>query len=124
MNIQDLRNILDNTQKQRTIYPKYTNFEWLAEMEDSAQIRERIGLAMRRLRSERHLTLADVAKGVGVSSASVSLWELGKSTPSAVSLWALADYYGVPVAEVMGKVEVTTREIIPSSSPSSERKPE
>ncbi len=45
------------------------------------------------------------------------------SQPTPDKLWALADYFGVSVAEVMGKVEVTTREIIPSS-PSSERKPE
>lgn len=89
-------------------------------MTDKELVSERLGAAIRRLRTERHLTLADVANGIGVSKAAVSLWESGKSTPSAFRLWALADFYGVSVAEVMGKVEVTTREIIAAPSSNEE----
>lgn len=80
------------------------------------------GEAIHRLRVERKLSLADVASHIGVSRALVSLWESGKSTPSVDKAWMLADYFGVPVAEVIGKVEieVTTREIIAAPATSKE----
>lgn len=84
-------------------------------VKEAEQKRAAVSTALRRLRAERNLRQADVASAIGVSPQAVSLWEQGKAQPTTDKLWALADYYSVSVAEVMGKVEVTTREIIPSS---------
>ena len=66
------------------------------------------------------MTLKDVATALGVSTQTVSLWEHAKTRPTSDKLWAIADFFGVSVAEVMGKVEVTTREIIPTPAMSKE----
>lgn len=86
----------------------------------SSQIRQQIANAICRLRTERKLTQAEVARAIDVEPATISAWELGKSTPQSDKAWLLADFFGVSVAEVMGKVEVTTREIIAAPSSNEE----
>ena len=84
----------------------------------SAATKESVARSLRRLRAERRLKQSDVANAIGVTSQAISQWERAVSQPTSDKLWALADFFGVSVAEVMGKVEVTTREIIavPSSN--------
>jgi len=60
-----------------------------------------IGLKIKKLRKEKKLTLADVAKDQ-MSPAMVSLIENGKSKPSAENLKHIADQLGVNVSELMG----------------------
>lgn len=53
------------------------------------------------LRFERGLTVSDVAKGSGLSRATVDAAERGANI-QAPTVKALADFYDVPVAEILG----------------------
>lgn len=55
-----------------------------------------------RLRHEREITQEELADFVGVTKASVSKWESGKSTPDILLLPLLASFFGVTVDELMG----------------------
>ncbi|MGV3466543.1 MAG: helix-turn-helix domain-containing protein [Heyndrickxia sp.] len=68
-----------------------------------------IGEKIKKLRKEKKLTLADVAKDQ-MSPAMISLIENGKSKPSAENLKHIADRLGVNVSELMGG-SLTTEEL-------------
>ena len=82
---------------------------------DQVMTKESFARSMRRLRAERAMKQNDVASALGVTVQTVSLWERAKTQPTPDKLWAIADFFGVSVAEVMGKVEITSREIIPTT---------
>lgn len=54
------------------------------------------------LRYERGLTITDVAKGAQISRPTVYALEQSDAVPSAPVAKALADFYGVTVAELLG----------------------
>ncbi len=61
---------------------------------------------MLRLREERlknNLTMKQVGAIIGVTEASVSLYETGKREPSSETLSILADLYGVSVDYLLGR---------------------
>jgi len=68
-----------------------------------------IGEKIKKLRKEKKLTLADVAKD-RMSPAMISLIENGKSKPSAENLKHIADQLGVNVSELLGG-SLTTEEL-------------
>lgn len=82
-----------------------------------ADKKESIGSAIRRLRETRGMTLAEVSRSIGVSRAAVNSWETARTVPTAEKVWCLADFFGVSVAEVLGKTETVekTVEKIPST---------
>ena len=53
-------------------------------------------------RREKGITQEDVALYIGVSKASVSKWETGKSYPDITFLPQLATYFNVSIDELMG----------------------
>jgi transcriptional regulator with XRE-family HTH domain len=55
-----------------------------------------------RLRFERGLTLGQVADGSGVSMSTVIRLERNGQKPGAATAKALADFYDIPVAELLG----------------------
>lgn len=55
-------------------------------------------------REDRDVTQAEVASAIGVSEASLQNYEVGRSAPSYEVSWALADYYGVTLDELGGRV--------------------
>lgn len=59
---------------------------------------------IRLLRSERHLTQADVAEQVGLSARGYQDLELG-ANPRYDALLRIADFYGVSVDWLMGRTE-------------------
>ena len=59
---------------------------------------------IRLLRSERHLTQADVAEQVGLSARGYQDLELG-AKPRYDALLRIADFYGVSVDWLMGRTE-------------------
>lgn len=61
--------------------------------------------AFERLRFERGLTLREVSEGSGVSMSTVIRIE-GDQKPGAATVKALAGFYGVSVAELLGLEEV------------------
>lgn len=59
---------------------------------------EAMGKMLRDLRGDRRPEEVAVAAGVSVSA--ISLYENGKRTPRPKVMRKLADYYGVPVADI------------------------
>ena len=60
---------------------------------------------IRILRSEKHLTQAEVAREVGLSTRGYQDLELG-ATPRGDTLLAIAEFYGVSIDWLMGRTDV------------------
>lgn len=61
---------------------------------------------LKQLRMERNLTQADVAKGIGVSAATIGNYEQGTREPRNNDAWQrLADYFCITVDCLMDKDE-------------------
>lgn len=65
---------------------------------------------IRALRRERGLTQERLAEAIGVSSAAVSKWESGASTPEVTMLAQLADYFELSIDRLVGYQLRTHRE--------------
>lgn len=63
------------------------------------ETREILGHNLRRYRKMSKLTQEEVAQRLGVSLQTVSRWERGAKVPTVEHLEALADLYGVDVAD-------------------------
>lgn len=61
----------------------------------------KIGQYLKKLRSQRGLTQAELAELVGVSDRSVSRWENGVSLPDISIIAWLADYYDVDISDII-----------------------
>ena len=46
---------------------------------------------------ERHVTPADVSRGTGIATATLTSWKKGRYTPKQDKLQKIADYFGVPI---------------------------
>ncbi|WP_228125655.1 helix-turn-helix domain-containing protein [Gluconobacter cadivus] len=57
---------------------------------------------LKRLRTATRLSQAKVARAMGIAPASVAQWEIGRSKPSLDRLSALANLYGVSLADICG----------------------
>ena len=60
---------------------------------------------IRILRSEKHLTQAEVAREVGLSTRGYQDLELG-ATPRGDTLLAIAEFYGVSIDWLMGRTDI------------------
>lgn len=56
------------------------------------------------LRSEKGVSQAQLAKTLGVSFGIVCYWETDRSEPTAPNLVKIADYFGVSVDYLLGRV--------------------
>ncbi len=64
-----------------------------------------LGQWLRELRMEHGYTQEYVAEMLGVSRQAVSKWENGSSEPSTAKLFALAQLYGLEVAELLENIQ-------------------
>jgi transcriptional regulator with XRE-family HTH domain len=64
-------------------------------------MQESLALRLRVLRAERRATLREVEAETGVAKETLSELERGRRRPKDVTLAKLADFYGVPVAELL-----------------------
>lgn len=64
-----------------------------------------IGSVIRQMRDSRRITQEELARAIGVSTQTVSSWELNNSTPRMGVLKKLADYFGVEVASIVAGVD-------------------
>ena len=62
-----------------------------------------LGERIYRLRTERGMSQGDLAEALSVSRQSVSKWETGAAAPDLDTLIALADYFRVPMDELLGR---------------------
>ena len=72
-------------------------------MSEKSEIDLAVGRALNRLRSERALTLTELAGAAGVSQAMLSRIENGQVSPSLGTLSALASALGVPVMALLAE---------------------
>ena len=76
-----------------------------------------IGVRIRTMRLSRNMTQADLAKAIGQSQASITMYENGKREPDFETLEALADVFNVPlVAFVEGDGVVSVSYTEPSET--------
>ena len=69
------------------------------------------GTTIRQLRETRHLTQADLAEKIGVSSKTISKWETAKGLPDVSLLQPLAQALGLSVIELMNGEHIMNRNI-------------
>ena len=67
------------------------------------------GTTIRQLREGRHLTQAELAQELGVSSKTISKWETAKGLPDISLLQPLAQALGISVIELMNGESITNR---------------
>lgn len=60
---------------------------------------------LRGLRAKKRMTQEEVAKVIGVSTATVQNYENGAGSVSYETAWALADLFGVALCELGGRDE-------------------
>ena len=69
------------------------------------------GTTIRRLRESGHLTQAELAEKIGVSSKTVSKWETAKGLPDISLLQPLAQALGVSVIELMNGEPIANQNV-------------
>jgi transcriptional regulator with XRE-family HTH domain len=62
---------------------------------------QKIGLFLKALRKEKHLTQEDLGEKLNVSSRTVSRWETGRNLPDLSLLVALAEFYDISITEII-----------------------
>lgn len=65
--------------------------------ETRSQIAEAIAQNVKSLRVDRDLTQADLATNIGITRVQLNRIEQGRTLPTAEVLFAMADYFQVPV---------------------------
>lgn len=65
-----------------------------------------IGDRLRRLRDEKDVTQAEVAKALGVDRSTLAYWEIGKRDPDSETIKKLANYYNVSTDYLLGRTAV------------------
>ena len=69
------------------------------------QLRPRVGENLKSLREMRELSSEEVAREIGgLSSESLRNYEKGKTGITYEYAWALADFYGVPIGSLGGRI--------------------
>ena len=58
---------------------------------------------IRELMKEQNLNQVKLAEKIGVKQNTISAWLLNKKEPSIMSLWLLADYFGVDIDYIVGR---------------------
>ena len=69
------------------------------------------GATIKQLREAEHLTQAELAEKIGVSSKTVSKWETAKGLPDVTLLQPLAQALGISVIELMNGEHITNQNI-------------
>lgn len=59
-------------------------------------------IRLKELRSEKHVGQTELAKAIGVSNGTISLWENGLREPTLTNLLALAKYFKVSLDYLVG----------------------
>ena len=60
---------------------------------------------IRDLREDRDLRQSDLAEAVGIDQRTISNYETGKSNPDSDALIRLADFFGVSIDYLVGRVQ-------------------
>lgn len=71
--------------------------------------REIFSIRLYKLRTEKNISIVDLARKIGLKKQSVHTWENQKTVPSADKLIALADYFDVSLDYLVGRSDEPTR---------------
>lgn len=63
--------------------------------------KEEIGTRIRTMRKSRQMTQEDLAKSIGQSASSITMYETGRREPDFETLEALADVFNVPLSSIV-----------------------
>ena len=63
--------------------------------------KEEIGTRIRAMRKSRQMTQEDLAKAIGQSPSSITMYETGRREPDFETMEALADVFNVPLASLV-----------------------
>ena len=63
--------------------------------------KEEIGTRIRTMRKSRQMTQEDLAKSIGQSASSITMYETGRREPDFETLEALADVFNVPLSSII-----------------------
>jgi transcriptional regulator with XRE-family HTH domain len=63
--------------------------------------KEQIGIRIRTMRKSRQMTQEDLAKAIGQSPSSITMYETGRRSPDYETLEALADVFNVPMSALV-----------------------
>lgn len=77
------------------------NCRWVTMLDKSKDTEDVIASNVRTLRVRSGKTQREVANAVGIGTASICNWELGRSAPSMKKLLKLAEYYGVDICDIV-----------------------
>ena len=72
-------------------------------MKTDKEMRNIVRKNLIKCRTERELTQTDVGKIVGKSKTAIASWEQGLSMPDIITLYKLANYYGVTLEFMYGE---------------------
>jgi len=86
----------------------------VTEPEDALDLAPIVGANLRRLRSQRNLSLERLAKASGVSRAMLGQIELHQSTPTINVLWKIARALNVPFSALMSRPSASHTKVLPS----------
>ena len=64
--------------------------------------KEQIGIRIRTMRKSRRMSQEDLAKLIGQSASSITMYETGRRAPSYETLEAFADIFNVPYSYIAG----------------------
>ena len=64
--------------------------------------KEEIGMRIRTMRKSRRMTQEDLARAIGQSASSITMYETGRRSPDYETLEALADVFNVPLTSIIG----------------------
>lgn len=63
--------------------------------------KEEIGIRIRTMRKSRNMTQEDLARSIGQSPSSITMYETGRRSPDFETLEALADIFNVPMSSLV-----------------------
>lgn len=67
-----------------------------------------IASSMRGTRASKYKSQREAANAVGVSAETIANYESGETCPNVLNAWALADYYGVSLDDLVGRRQTAT----------------
>lgn len=81
-------------------------------------------LKLKELREQKNITQADFAKHFNISPSAVGMYEQGRRTPDIATIANFADYYGVTVDYLIGRIDDNaTTASAPAPAPSESLSP-
>ena len=67
-------------------------------------IYERIGEELRTIRKMHNLTQMELSKATQIPQSTISAWEQSMNMPNVADCIRLADFYGITVDELLGRI--------------------